>query len=98
MDEITPRGAPRGQLELSEHTVVKLVSLDERESVLAVLPHSKCKGSEIWYLHSEFRSDINSWMEAINTSIDLIKRQEAKATLRGMGTVTDHFTMGDFIG
>ncbi len=97
-NESDPSSPPRGQLELTENTVVTMTaSLDERSNVLTIYPREGCRDSEVWYLHST-ETVLESWLIAINTSIELIKRQVKPATLRGMGSVTDHFVLGNILG
>ena len=52
----------------------------------------------IWYLQASSEEEKQLWMNKIQQSIDLIIRCESRPTLTGMGSVHDHYKIGEIIG
>ena len=52
----------------------------------------------VWYLQASSEQEKRQWMEKIQESIDLIVRCESRPTLTGMGSVHDHYRIGEIIG
>eukprot|EP00944_MAST-04C_sp_MAST-4C-sp1_P001296 g1296.t1 len=52
----------------------------------------------VWYLQASSEQEKRQWMDKIQESIDLIVRCESRPTLTGMGSVHDHYRIGEIIG
>lgn len=65
---------------------------------LAARPPAATPVSPVWYLQASTDEERRIWMAIIERSILLIRRTESRPTLTGMGSVHDHYKIGQVIG
>ena len=61
-------------------------------------PHKKLKQPPKWMMVARHEAERVAWLQKLVAVIRLIERVEEPATLRGLGSVHDHFKMGKFLG
>lgn len=84
---------PRGSIELTSAARIRLLSSPAWSFAIEM-----GDGSPAWELSAQTEEQRALWLEAITKSIRLIERCSGPATLRGLGSVFDHFEIGQVLG
>ncbi|KAK8814073.1 hypothetical protein WA538_000424 [Blastocystis sp. DL] len=85
----------RHQAEITSDCVISMESLPGRPFSFTVLPS---KTDRLYIIDAVTQEDRDMWIQCIQVSKYLVQRINSRPTLRGIGNIYDHFSLGQVLG